>query len=772
MGRNKVSINIAADTSSAVQQINNFSSELNRSKRSVRDLTAAYERLDSKTKESSIGRQMQSDLNSAINRYREMASIQNKVKENLDSVSSAANGTNNSVNTLGGGISNLTSLFGSNDSALGALGGTVGKFAGFLGVATTAGSLFNEMMDNSQTLGDSVERVQTQAGNAVDYFAQCMTQCDFSNFLDGLRSAIDEAGKLADVLDDLATRQLNLGLSDTKFNYKKQQLMTQYRGTNDKKKRKQILGQLDKLTEENAKEIADVAKRSFKASNQLVRSKIQGRMGRVKVTDDAINSYFIDPNKGNEIGATAGARLQSLYQKKYRIDNRLRGTTRGRSSIDYGDASSVDPKTRQKLVYEQNKIDRQIAKLKKSRGYLYYQISQMQDRDEKDPYTQAVNLRKDYYSGLTNAEQQRTMNARLRSQLERGSSGGTGHGGTGHGGGTRNTPKVNKTGTNTEVFNPGSIAALNQEVRNLQKERDNLADPTKIAAVDAKIQSIKDNILALNYSAQMIDFDKVFGDTSLQNQLKNSNLDPTKSILGDQKIKFDVDSTDLKNVGDAISEWTEKMKEADPKFQSMKEEIESIGQAGKDAFSNFGGDMASYTDMFTNLGKVFVSDADAATKAGAGLSAVGQMMSQVAGNGDAAKVGAVLAAIGQIVLGFGNASVQAAALGPFGWIAWLGAGLAALTTTISTVKGFNDGGIVNGSTTTGDNTLVRVNKGEMILNSRQQAHLFKMLDGGLALNTQSSGGSVNFKISGSNLYGTLKNYSNMQSKVGRNTGIR
>lgn len=770
MGRNKVSISVAADTAQAVQQINNFSSELNRSKRSVRDLTAAYEQLDDKTKNSSIGRQIQTDLNSAINRYREMSSIQNKVKENLDSVSGAAKGTNDSVNTLGGGISNLTGLFSSNDSALGSLGGTVGKFAGFLGVATSAGALFNEMMDNSQTLGDAVERAQTQAGNAVDYFAQCITQCDFSNFLNGLRSAIDEAGKLADALDDLATRQLNLGLSDAKFNYQKQQLMTQYRGTNDKKKRKQILGQLDKLTEENAKEIADVAKRSFKASNQLVRSKIQGRMGKVRVTDDAINSYFRDPNKGNEIGATAGARLQSLYQKKYRIDNRLRGTTRGRSSIDYGDASSVDHKTRQKLVSEQNKIDRQIAKLKKSRGYLYYQISQMQDRNENDPYTKAVNLRKDYYSGLTNAEQQRTMNARLRSQLERGNGV---SGGTSHGGGTRNTPKVNRTGTNTEVFNPGSIAALNQEVRNLQKERDNLADPTKIAAVDAKIQSIKDNIEALNYSAKMIDFNKVFGDTSsLPNQLSKSGLDLTKSILGDQKINFDINSADLKNVGNAISDWIEKMKEADPQFQSMKEEIESIGQAGKDAFSNFGGDMASYTDMFTNLGKVFVSDADAATKAGAGLSVVGQMMSQVAGNGDAAKVGAILAAVGQITLGFANASVQAAALGPFGWIAWLGAGLAAVATTISTIKGFNDGGIVNGSTTTGDSTLVRVNKGEMILNSRQQAHLFKMLDGGLALNTQSSGGSVNFKISGSNLYGTLKNYSNMQSKVGRNTGIR
>lgn len=763
MGRNRVSISVAADTAQAVQQINNFSSELNRSKRSVRDLTAAYEQLDDKTKNSSIGRQMQTDLNSAINRYREMSSIQNKVKENLDSVSSAANGTNNSVNTLGGGISNLTGLFSSNDSVLGALGGTVGKFAGFLGVATTAGALFNEMMDNSQTLGDAVERVQTQAGNAVDYFAQCITQCDFSNFLDGLRSAIDEAGKLADVLDDLATRQLNLGLSDAKFNYQKQHLMTQYRGTNDKKKRKQILGQLDKLTEEHAKEIADVAKRSFKASNQLVRSAIQGRMGKVRVTDDAINSYFRDPNKGNEIGARTGAKIKALIQQKQRNINKSRTTTNGRSSIDYGYGIPS------KIKAENDKIDKQIAKIKKTRGYEYYQISQMQDRNEKDKYNQAVNLRKDYFGGLTNAEQQRTMNARLRSQLERGNGG---SGGTSHGGGNRNTPKVNKTGANTEVFTPASIAAMNQEVRQLQKERDNLADPTKIAAVDAKIQSIKDNIEALNYSAKMIDFHKVFGDTSsITNQLSKSGLEPIKSVLGDQKIKFDVDSTDLKNVGDAISEWTEKMKEADPQFQSMKEEIESIGQAGKDAFSNFGGDMSYYTDMFTSLGKVFASDANGATKAGAGLAVLGESLKQIAGDGEAAKAGAVLAAIGQIALGFANASVLAASLGPFAWIAWLGTGLAAMATAISTIQSFNDGGIVNGSTTTGDNTLVRVNRGEMVLNNRQQARLFKMLDGGLSLNTTSTGGTVDFRISGSNLYGSLKNYSSMSKKHGKITGI-
>lgn len=762
MGRNRVSISVAADTAQAVQQINNFSSELNRSKRSVRDLTAAYEQLDDKTKNSSIGRQMQSDLNSAISRYREMSSIQNKVKENLDSVSSAANGTNNSVNTLGGGISNLTGLFSSNDSALGMLGGTVGKFAGFLGVATTAGSLFNEMMDNSQTLGDAVERVQTQAGNAVDYFAQCITQCDFSNFLNGLRSAIDEAGKLADVLDDLATRQLNLGLSDARHNYRKQQLMTQYRGTNDKKKRKQILDEIDKETEAYTKEKVDVAKRSFKASNQMFRSAIQGKVP-FKIGDDLINYYFKNPNKANEMGARSGARIKALIQQKQRNINKSRTTTNGRSSIDYGYGIPS------KIKAENDKIDQQIKKEKSKWSYAFYQASQTQDRNANDKYFQMVKTREDAYNGLTAAEQERTMNARLRSQLERGNSG---SGGTSHGGGTRNTPKVNRTGTNTEVFNPGSIAAMNQEVRQLQKERDNLADPTKIAAVDAKIQSIKDTIEALNYSAQMIDFNKVFGDTSsISTQLSKSGLEPIKSVLGDQKIKFDVDSTDLKNVGDEISEWTEKMKEADPKFQSMKEQIESIGQAGKDAFSNFGGDMSYYTDMFTSLGKVFASDANGATKAGAGLSVLGESLKQIAGDGEAAKAGALLAAIGQIALGFANASVLAAALGPFGWIAWLGTGLAAMTTAISAVQSFNDGGIVNGSTTTGDKTLVRVNRGEMVLNNRQQARLFKMLDGGLSLNTTSAGGTVDFRISGSNLYGSLKNYSSMAKKHGKITGI-
>lgn len=108
-------------------------------------------------------------------------------------------------------------------------------------------------------------------------------------------------------------------------------------------------------------------------------------------------------------------------------------------------------------------------------------------------------------------------------------------------------------------------------------------------------------------------------------------------------------------------------------------------------------------------------------------------------------------------------------------IAAIAAGVAAVIAALAAISGgFATGGIVGGSgasTTIGDNTLIRVNRGEMVLNNRQQARLFKMLDGGLSLNTTSAGGTVDFRISGSNLYGSLKNYSSISKKHGKITGI-
>ena len=91
------------------------------------------------------------------------------------------------------------------------------------------------------------------------------------------------------------------------------------------------------------------------------------------------------------------------------------------------------------------------------------------------------------------------------------------------------------------------------------------------------------------------------------------------------------------------------------------------------------------------------------------------------------------------------------------------AGIAAVVGALAMISGFAGGGIVGGSSTIGDFNVIRANKGEMILNSTQQANLFRLLNGGG--NGGSGGGEVKFKISGKELIGVLNNYNRKTAKV-------
>ena len=91
------------------------------------------------------------------------------------------------------------------------------------------------------------------------------------------------------------------------------------------------------------------------------------------------------------------------------------------------------------------------------------------------------------------------------------------------------------------------------------------------------------------------------------------------------------------------------------------------------------------------------------------------------------------------------------------------AGIAAVVGALAMISGFAGGGIVGGSSTIGDFNVIRANKGEMILNSTQQANLFRLLNGGG--NSGSGGGEVKFKISGKELIGVLNNYNRKTAKV-------
>ena len=169
--------------------------------------------------------------------------------------------------------------------------------------------------------------------------------------------------------------------------------------------------------------------------------------------------------------------------------------------------------------------------------------------------------------------------------------------------------------------------------------------------------------------------------------------------------------------------------------------------------------------------------------AGAACAALGSSMQQLGQDSAVAKTGMILGAIGQIVLSYAQAMASTK-----GWVTWLAFGLtgaAQLAGIINTVKGFATGGIVGGSSTTGDKVPIRVNSGEMILTKSQQARLFSMANGQLtpsvnipdtisprvspSFRAPASEGSdkIEFVLHGDTATAQISNHSRLMKKIGR-----
>ena len=143
----------------------------------------------------------------------------------------------------------------------------------------------------------------------------------------------------------------------------------------------------------------------------------------------------------------------------------------------------------------------------------------------------------------------------------------------------------------------------------------------------------------------------------------------------------------------------------------------------------------------------------------------------------AAKVmGTVMQAIASIALGFAQAaSAKDTTASGWAWLAWLGAGTAALATTIATVHsltGYAEGGIIKGNSYSGDNIgglvdgsqFVGLNAGEVVLSASQQNNLAQSLQGG--------GGTVNVvgRVVGEDIFLSADRYARRSGRGGILTG--
>lgn len=277
--------------------------------------------------------------------------------------------------------------------------------------------------------------------------------------------------------------------------------------------------------------------------------------------------------------------------------------------------------------------------------------------------------------------------------------------------------------------------------------------------VDALIDSLKQKMNAETDLAKKLD---------LSNQLKQiqtfkSNIEeisaikaPEGSTIADLTGKgedfTESIKTRLADLGKVLDEFNQKQIE---RQTALQESIASF----KESLS---GNVGSMAEDFGMLAKMFQDGNISATDAAAGLALMGDALKDLGQSGPIAKAGATLAAIGQIILGFAQASAQAGSLGPFGWLAFVGAGLGAVASTIATIQGFNSGGIVRGAGAR-DTVPAMLTPGEAVLTRNDQSRLWRMLKTG-----GSMGGAmpeVRLRIQGGDLVGVMGNYGTMTGKI-------
>lgn len=274
----------------------------------------------------------------------------------------------------------------------------------------------------------------------------------------------------------------------------------------------------------------------------------------------------------------------------------------------------------------------------------------------------------------------------------------------------------NSTGGTNEVMPVDSLAYIKKQLSDKEKE----LQLTPVIDID-KISQLKSDIAQLK--EKELDAEVILGLKPRFKEIKISDLSPELPLLDMPKIE----TKGLENLKTYLEQIIEKQK-------GMVELSDAVQQVGQ-----------SFSQMGQAIGGT----------AGQAIGTFGEIAATIAQT------------IGQIISMMMAQGVSSAMALPFpANLAAAATVMAGLASIIATIKGaaagnYADGGVIGGNSYHGDTLFAKVNAGEMILNGRQQANLFRLFDSGMGLGKS----QVEFKISGSTLKGVLRNYDAKMNKV-------
>lgn len=265
---------------------------------------------------------------------------------------------------------------------------------------------------------------------------------------------------------------------------------------------------------------------------------------------------------------------------------------------------------------------------------------------------------------------------------------------------------------------------------------------------DSLKRYLEDNKVNIGVTISQEEYDKAKAQLG---QLGNDASKLAEEVRKKKEIDLTVNGLqDITYLGDSLAGLEDAFDSCETAWDYFSTAINegiSIIQTAMDAYSTF-------KEIIDMIGAA--KQAEAAKSAAASATEVAATQTEIAASG--VKVAADQAE------SISSATKQGAKL-PFpANLAAIAAGIAAVVAAFAMIGNFANGGIIGGRATHGDMQFARVNGGELILNGTQQARLFDLLnEGGILVN----GGVVEFKLRGSDLYGSLKNYGKVKSKSGK-----
>lgn len=620
-----------------------------------------------------------------------------------------------SVNNFQGGISNMAKSVSSGFM----------KVAGAVGVAGTAIGTFSKIMGSQQSTQDEWDNNLFAAKMTVDKFFTSINNGDWTSFQNGFIQSLIQAKNLSAEIDALNDKRLSLTYIKSEALAKIEEKKAAATDTTlPKSERQAAFKEMQKEREELARKTNETIK---KETDVLINT-LNVQYGNLNWTEDDVITFVVDTNftGGSAEFLRYKEQLEELKSKE-KVNTYNAGGVSGGSYTTTIDKVAAE-RTRQFKLQNQALEKQRILE---------------QEIDKKREKT--VNLLR-----------QQAGERRELSSLEKAEN--------------RINRQINGDGKNSkEKPKEGSIAWYDSEISELNKKLIAETDVQAKSAIQAtiseleakkiklQIESSNGSIEAINI--QLADLNKKYISASTDEARKEiyklvQELE-SKKLHINLSAKFDENKAPLKMAGlptDKFNTKNLKLPKHDPLFK--KEDID-LNQEYAESLANISGVVGSMSGLFDD------NTASVLQWGVSFLSTVGQAIPKILEMASANEVEAATAqksAIANTAAASGEVLKAHAGI-PFVGIALGLAGVAAIIAAMSSMPKYATGGIVPGTSFTGDKVPALLNSGEMILNGSQQSNLFRMLNSGLY-------GSLSQKITPSG-NGDIRLYSDVEIKGDR-----